>query len=104
MPASLLDSQFATLEPLAPDEHGQVVDVDQSIDAIVQAYIDQHADHRPMPVNGAPMHAALVPLADPAPLIEPVAGGWQLVIAALLAIAPDRRADHRGARSTRSSR
>ncbi len=33
------------------------------------------------------MHAALVPLADPAPLIEPVAGGWQLVIAALLAIA-----------------
>ena len=42
MPASLLDSQFATLEPLAPDEIGQVVDVDQSIDAIVQAYIDQH--------------------------------------------------------------
>ena len=44
MPASLLDSQFATLEPLAPDEQGQVVDVDQSIDAIVQAYIDRHTD------------------------------------------------------------
>ena len=42
MPASLLDSQFATLEPLAPDEAGQVVDVDQSVDAIVQAYVDQH--------------------------------------------------------------
>jgi len=42
MPASLLDSQFATLEPLAPDERGQVVDVDQGIDAIVQAYVDQH--------------------------------------------------------------
>ncbi len=42
MPASLLDSQFAILEPLAPDEHGQVVDVDQSVDAIVQAYVDQH--------------------------------------------------------------
>ena len=42
MPASLLDSQFATLEALAPDEHGQVVDVDQSIDAIVQAYVEQH--------------------------------------------------------------
>jgi gluconokinase len=42
MPASLLASQFATLEPLAPDERGQVVDVDQSIDAIVQAYVDQH--------------------------------------------------------------
>jgi len=44
MPASLLDSQFATLEDLAPDEHGQVVDVDQSVDAIVQAYIDQHEE------------------------------------------------------------
>ena len=42
MPASLLDSQFATLEPLAADEHGQVIDVDQSVDAIVQDYIDQH--------------------------------------------------------------
>jgi gluconokinase len=42
MPGSLLDSQFAILEPLAPDERGLAVDVDQSIDAIVQAYVDQH--------------------------------------------------------------
>ena len=42
MPASLLDSQFATLEPLAPDETGVVIDVDQSIDTIVQTYVDQH--------------------------------------------------------------
>lgn len=35
MPASLLDSQFATLEPLEPDEGGFVVDVDQSVDEIV---------------------------------------------------------------------
>ena len=42
MPASLLDSQFATLEALTPDEHGLVVDVDQSVDAIVQVYVDQH--------------------------------------------------------------
>ncbi len=42
MPASLLDSQFATLEPLTPEEHGMAVDVDQSVDAIVQAYVDQH--------------------------------------------------------------
>lgn len=41
MPASLLSSQFATLEPLAPDEHGVVIDVDQSVDQIVQAYVDQ---------------------------------------------------------------
>ncbi len=42
MPASLLHSQFATLEPLAPDENGLVVDVDQSVDDIVQAFIVQH--------------------------------------------------------------
>ena len=42
MPASLLQSQFATLEPLAPDENGLVVDVDQSVDAIVQAYVAHH--------------------------------------------------------------
>ena len=46
MPASLLDSQFATLEPLGPEEHGQVISVDQSVDAIVQSYVDQHATHR----------------------------------------------------------
>jgi gluconokinase len=36
MPASLLDSQFATLEPLEPGEVGFVVDVDQSVDEIVE--------------------------------------------------------------------
>ena len=40
MPASLLSSQFATLEPLEPDEEGVVLDVDQSVDAIVQGYVD----------------------------------------------------------------
>jgi len=39
MPASLLHSQFATLEPLAPDERGLVIDVDQDIDAIVDRYL-----------------------------------------------------------------
>lgn len=38
MPASLLDSQFATLEPLQRDERGTVIDVDQSVDAIVDQY------------------------------------------------------------------
>ena len=41
MPASLLRSQFATLEPLAPDERGTVIDVDQDIDAIVDRYLIQ---------------------------------------------------------------
>lgn len=36
MPASLLDSQFATLEPLGPEERGVVLDVDQSVDALVE--------------------------------------------------------------------
>jgi gluconokinase len=35
MPTALLESQFDTLERLASDELGVVVDVDQSIDAIV---------------------------------------------------------------------
>jgi gluconokinase len=39
MPASLLQSQFATLEPLAPDERGTVIDVDQDIDSIVDGYV-----------------------------------------------------------------
>ena len=40
MPASLMDSQFATLEPLQADERGVTVDVDQGVDAIVAAYAD----------------------------------------------------------------
>jgi gluconokinase len=46
MPASLLASQFATLEPLDADETGVVIDVDQSIDAIVDEYTDQHQNDR----------------------------------------------------------
>jgi gluconokinase len=46
MPASLLASQFATLEPLDADEDGVVIDVDQSIDDIVDAYTDQHPQDR----------------------------------------------------------
>jgi gluconokinase len=43
MPSSLLSSQFATLERLAPDEDGLVIDVDQSVDAIVLEYVDRSA-------------------------------------------------------------
>ncbi|AQA04988.1 gluconate kinase [Mycobacterium sp. MS1601] len=39
MPASLLASQFDTLEPLDSDEAGISIDVDQSIDSIVDEYI-----------------------------------------------------------------
>jgi gluconokinase len=36
MPAALLQSQFDTLEPLQPDEHGVVVDVTPSLDMVVE--------------------------------------------------------------------
>lgn len=39
MPAALLASQFETLEPLQPDERGVAIDVDQSIDSIIESYI-----------------------------------------------------------------
>jgi len=39
MPASLLASQFATLEPLGADERGVTIDVDQDIDSIIEAYL-----------------------------------------------------------------
>jgi gluconokinase len=39
MPASLLASQFATLEPLEADEPGTTIDVDQDIDSIVENYV-----------------------------------------------------------------
>ena len=39
MPASLLASQFETLEPLESDEAGVAVDVDQDIDGIVETYL-----------------------------------------------------------------
>lgn len=45
MPATLLDSQFATLEHLAPDETGCVLDVDQSIEALVEEYVARGAPH-----------------------------------------------------------
>ena len=39
MPASLLASQFETLEPLESDEAGVALDVDNDIDGIVETYI-----------------------------------------------------------------
>ena len=41
MPASLLASQFATLEPLQFDEEGVILDVDHDIDSIVASYVAQ---------------------------------------------------------------
>ncbi|GAA2739097.1 gluconokinase [Pedococcus aerophilus] len=40
MPAALIDSQFATLEPLQADEVGQALDVAQSVDTLVEQSLD----------------------------------------------------------------
>jgi gluconokinase len=45
MPPTLLDSQFATLEPLEADERGVTIDVDQNIDSIVDSYVGLSAAH-----------------------------------------------------------
>jgi len=45
MPASLLTSQFETLEPLGADERGVAINVDQSIDEIIDTYV-AHEDSR----------------------------------------------------------
>jgi len=39
MPASLLASQFQTLEELEPNERGVTIDVDQDIDSVVESYL-----------------------------------------------------------------
>lgn len=47
MPATLLQSQFDTLEALGPDEAGGVVDVDQSVDAIVEQSVALLQENNP---------------------------------------------------------
>jgi gluconokinase len=39
MPSALVKSQFETLQPLAPDEHGIAVDVGSSVDSIVERFV-----------------------------------------------------------------
>jgi gluconokinase len=46
MPTSLLKSQFDTLEPLGPDEHGVIIDIDQDVDAIVETFLARSAEHQ----------------------------------------------------------
>ena len=45
MPVSLLDSQFATLEGLQPDEAGIAVDITQDFDAVVREMAERLALH-----------------------------------------------------------
>jgi gluconokinase len=46
MPASLVDSQFQTLEPLDPDEAGTVIDASASPEEITQAALARLRDHQ----------------------------------------------------------
>lgn len=45
MPSSLVESQFETLQPLDPDEHGMAVDVGQRVEAIVETFLE-YVDQR----------------------------------------------------------
>jgi gluconokinase len=45
MPSTLLKSQFATLEPLGPDEAGIALDVGQSVESIVDKFLE-YLSHR----------------------------------------------------------
>lgn len=53
MPPALLASQFETLEPLNADENGLTVDVDQSVDAIVDELVASLPDE-PSPHDSTP--------------------------------------------------
>ncbi|WP_326822449.1 gluconokinase [Streptosporangium sp. NBC_01756] len=59
MPESLVASQFATLEPLEPDERGIVLDLDRSVDDLVEAYLASAPSLRP--------RSQLAPPTDPEP-------------------------------------
>lgn len=48
MPPSLLDSQFAALEPLDTVEAGVVLDVDGDVSSIVDRYLAVHPTPRPL--------------------------------------------------------
>jgi len=48
MPASLVASQFADLEPLGPDEEGQVADLAAPVDDVVARFTAYLSDH-PVP-------------------------------------------------------
>ena len=53
MPASLLASQLATLEPLGPDEPGVEVDVTASLDVVTERVVAAVRSWTPEPPQGA---------------------------------------------------
>lgn len=56
MPPSLLDSQLATLEPLQDDEAGIVVDIDQSVEDIVEHVVSAMSGHQVQAEASAPQY------------------------------------------------
>ncbi|CAN5600670.1 hypothetical protein BH11ACT8_BH11ACT8_16510 [soil metagenome] len=58
MPPSLMDSQLATLEPLAPDEAGTTLDVAQDVAAIVEEFVAGSVDRRCEMVSAPPGRAS----------------------------------------------
>ncbi len=62
MPATLLKSQFETLEPLEADERGVAINVDQSIDSIIESYVSTTDSQDMDRHQGGPMIGALTSL------------------------------------------
>lgn len=46
MPATLLQSQFAALEPLGTDEHGLALDVGENVESIIETFVSNFAERR----------------------------------------------------------
>lgn len=46
MPATLLQSQFAALEPLGTDEHGLALDVGENVESIIETFVSNLAERR----------------------------------------------------------
>lgn len=63
MPPALLDSQFATLEPLQPDEEGTAVQVCEDPDTVTRRALDAFRERAA--AGGEPVHGG-VPAAQPA--------------------------------------
>ena len=68
MPSSLVMSQFDALEPLDPDERGMTIDVAQSVDTIVEAFV-RFLVGQPLTTCVPPANSSCLPCLVGLPLI-----------------------------------
>jgi len=94
MPSTLLDSQLATLERLAPDEAGAVVDIagtpDEIADAVIAAW-PRRTSHTP--VSRADVDPTLLPRLDRTPALNLENPVLRALVATASRLAPGRKVD-----------